>query len=97
MAQVLTWLAVFLAIALVFWALVHENDRRRSRSVQQWEREFAAGDGKMTQFMRAGALGLESILIDEKRQAIEYKQDEEQGMTKTGGKDDDADRTAVKE
>lgn len=97
MTQVLTWLIVVLAIVLVFWALVRDNDRRRSRTVEQWERDFAAGDGKMTQFMRAGALGLEAILIDEKRHAIEYKQDEQQGMTKTGGKDDDADRTAVTE
>jgi hypothetical protein len=47
--------------------------------------------------MRAGALGLESILVDERRQAVDFMKDEQQGMTKTGGKDDAADRTATKE
>ena len=36
-----------------------------------------------------------NILIDEKREAIQYKKDEEQGMTKTGTKGDDENRTAV--
>ncbi len=97
MAQVLTWLVVLLAMALVVWALVHENDRRRQRTVEEWEREHAAGQGKMTQFIQAGALGLEGILISEKREAKQYQKDEEQGMTKTGSKGDDADRTAIRE
>ena len=95
MAQALTWLVVLVAIALVFWALVRDNDRRRERTIEEWERENAAGQGKMTQFIQAGALGLEGFLISEKRQAIQYQKDEEQGMTKTGSKGDDADRTAV--
>lgn len=97
MAQAITWLVVVLGIGLVFWTLVRENDRRQQRSVEEWERDYAAGQGKMTQFLRAGALGLEAILIDEKRQAAQYQKDEEQGMTKTGGKGDDEDRTAVKQ
>jgi hypothetical protein len=96
MAQALTWLVVLIAIALTFWALVRDNDRRRERSVEEWERENAAGQGKMTQFIQAGALGLEGILISEKREAVQYQKDEEQGMTKTGSKGDDADRTAGK-
>jgi hypothetical protein len=95
--QALYWLIPLALIALVFWALVRENDRRRRRTVMEWERDFAAGEGKTTQFIRAGALGLEAILIDEKREAIQYQKDEEQGMTKTGSKGDDADRTAGKE
>jgi hypothetical protein len=95
MAQALTWLVVLIAIGLVFWALVRDNDRRRERTVEEWEREHAAGQGKMTQFIQAGALGLEGILISEKREAVQYQKDEEQGMTKTGTKGDDADRTAV--
>ncbi len=51
----------------------------------------------MTQFIQAGALGLEGILISERREAKQYQKDEEQGMTKTGTKGDDADRTAVEE
>ncbi|HLG14567.1 MAG TPA: hypothetical protein VJH03_08710 [Blastocatellia bacterium] len=95
MTQALMWLIAFLVIGLVFWVLVRENDRARRRTVEEWERDFAAGQGKTAQFIKAGALGLESILIDEKRQAIEYKADEQQGMTKTGSKGDDRDRTAV--
>ena len=95
MTQAIIWLAVILAIALSFWALFRENDRKSKRTTSEWEREFAAGRGKLTQFIQAGALGLEGILIDEKRSAIEYKQDEQQGMTKTGNKGDDDTRTAV--
>ncbi|HKA21435.1 MAG TPA: hypothetical protein VKN18_24370 [Blastocatellia bacterium] len=95
MAQALIWLVVLVAIALVFWSLVRDNDRRRERTTEEWERENAAGQGKMTQFIQAGALGLEGFLISEKRQAVQYQKDEEQGMTKTGSKGDDADRTAV--
>jgi len=94
MAQALTWLGVVLAIALIAWILVKENDRRRERTVEDWERENAAGQGKMTQFIQAGALGLEGVLISEKREAKQYQKDEEQGMTRTGSKGDDADRTA---
>jgi hypothetical protein len=97
MEQAITWLVVLLAIALIVWTLVRENDRRRQRTIEEWERDYAAGQGKMTQFIQAGALGLEGILISEKREAKQYQKDEEQGMTKTGTKGDDADRTAVKE
>jgi hypothetical protein len=93
--QVTIWLAVILGIVLSFRALVRESDRRRRRTVAEWENEFAAGRGKLAQFVQAGALGLEAILIDEKREAIEYKQDEQQGMMKTGTKGDDETRTAV--
>ncbi len=95
--QALYWLVPLSLIGLVFWLLVRENGRRGRRTVQEWERDHAAGQGKTTQFIRAGALGLEAILVDEKRQAIEFVKDEQEGMTKTGGKDDDADRTANKE
>lgn len=98
MIEKILYLLVPLALfALVFWSLVRESGRRKRRTVAEWERDFAAGQGKTTQFIRAGALGLEGILVAEKRQAIEFIQDEQQGMTKTGGKDDDVDRTAEKE
>ena len=95
--QALYWLVPLVVIGLLFWLVVRENGRRGRRTVEEWERDYAAGQGKTSQFIRAGALGLESILVDEKRQAIEFVKDEQQGMTKTGGKDDDADRTAAKE
>ena len=96
MAELLAWLVVFVAIALVIWTLVRENDRRKQRTAEEWEREHAAGQGLTNQFIRAGAMGLEGILISEKKEAIQYQKDEEQGMTKTGSKGDDADRTAAK-
>ncbi|HWN99545.1 MAG TPA: hypothetical protein VNS63_09780 [Blastocatellia bacterium] len=95
MTTAFTWLVVLIAIALAFWAIVRDNDRRRHRTAADWERDFPAGQGKLTQFLQAGALGLEAILMDEKREAIAYKKDEEQGMTKTGTKGDDRDRTTV--
>lgn len=97
MTQAIMWLVVLLAIALILWMLIRESDRRKQRTVEEWERDFAAGQGKMTQFVQAGALGLEGIFVSEKREAKQYQKDEEQGMTKTGTKGDDADRTAVKE
>jgi hypothetical protein len=95
--KLLYWLVPFAFFALVLWSLVRESGRRKRRTVAEWERDFAAGQGKTSQFIRAGALGLESFLVAEKRQAIEAIQDEQQGMTRTGGKDDDVDRTAPKE
>lgn len=97
MTQAIMWLVVLLAIALILWMLIRESDRRKQRTVEEWERDFAAGQGKMTQFVQAGALGLEGIFVSEKREAKQYQKDEEQGMTKTGTKGDDTDRTAVKE
>ena len=93
MKETVIWLVTLVGIAFVFWTLVRENDRRRKRSVEEFERDFAAGQGKMNQFIGAGGLGLESILIGEKREAIAYKKDEEQGMTRVGDKSDDPDRT----
>ena len=95
MAQLITWLVVLAVIGLAFFALVRENDRKRRRTADEWERDFAAGQGTTTQLIKAGALGLEGILIEEKRDAIEYRQDEQQGMTRTGNKGDDRDRTAA--
>ena len=95
MNDLTAWLVVFVAIGLAFWALVRENDRRRRQTPAEWERDFPAGRGKLTQFIQAGAMGLEAILMAEKREAIAYQQDEKQGMTKTGSKGDDRDRTSV--
>lgn len=97
MSEFLTWAVVLAAIGLVIWVLVRENDRRQERTVEEWEREHAAGQGMLTQFVRAGGMGLEGILISEKREALQYQKDEEQGTTKTGSKGDDADRTAAEE
>jgi hypothetical protein len=95
MTQALTWIAVLFSIALMIWLLVSENDRRKRQTAAEWEREYAAGRGLTTQFIQAGALGLEGIFVAEKQAAIAFKKDEEQGMTKTGTKGDDRDRTEV--
>ena len=46
--------------------------------------------------LRAGLVELNKFYGEarQKRAAVEYLKDEEQGMTKTGGKDDDANRTS---
>jgi len=90
--QVLTWLIPILLIAAMFWAIVHENSRKRRRTVQEYEKEMAESKNSL---MRAGMLELDKFMggSNSKRAAIEYRLDEEQGTTKTGSKGDDADRT----
>jgi hypothetical protein len=96
MAQALTWLTIFLVIALMLWALVHESNRKSRRSVEEYEREVAESKDSL---MRAGMLELDQFVgnTSEKRAAVEYIKDEKGGMTKTGGKADDNERTAVDE
>jgi hypothetical protein len=94
--QILYWLIPLAFIALMLWSLIHERSRQRKRSSQEFERDLASARISM---LRAGMLELDRFAGDarQKRAAVEYIKDEEQGMTKTGGKDDDADRTAEKE
>jgi hypothetical protein len=90
----MAWLIALLFIGLMVWALVREHDRMRGRTTEEFERDVARGQGLANNLMRAGGLGLEKVLTDEKRGAIEYVLDEERGMTKTGSKGDDKDRTS---
>lgn len=94
MEQTLYWLIPLALIGLMMWALVHDNTARRRRTVEEFERDVAS---TRTSLMRAGMLELGKFAGDErnKRVAVEYLKDEEQGMTKTGGREDDADRTAA--
>jgi len=94
--QVLTWLVPIVLIGAMFWAIIHENNRKRRRTAQEYEKEMAESKDSL---MRAGMLELDKFMGDSKskRAAIEYRLDEEQGRTKTGSKGDDADRTEVKE
>ena len=89
----LIWIVVLLMIAGAFWSLVRESNRKMSRTVEEYERELAETRSSM---MRAGMLELDKFVGNEreKRAAVEYINDEKQGMTKTGGKDEDVDRTA---
>ena len=93
MEQGITWIVVLVLIALVFWSLVRENDRKKRRTVEEYERDAIAAKQSL---MRAGMLELDKFSgnTQAKRAAVEFLKDEEQGQTKTGGNDDDKDRTA---
>jgi hypothetical protein len=93
MGEAVVWLVVLLFIAGMFWSLIRESNRQRNRTVEEYERDLANNRQSM---LRAGMLELDKFVGNEreKRAAVEYIKDEEQGMTKTGGKDDDVDRTA---
>ena len=93
MGDALIWLVVLLVIAGVFWSLARESNRQRNRTVEEYERDLANARNSM---LRAGMIELDKFVGNEreKRAAVEYIRDENQGMTKTGGKDDDVDRTA---
>jgi hypothetical protein len=93
MANALVWLVVFVVIALMFWALIRDQQRLKNRTVAEYERDLAESRNSM---LRAGMLELDKFLVNEKekRAAVEMIKDEEQGMTKSGGKGDDLDRTA---
>ena len=94
MEQALYWLIPLALIGLMMWALIHENTARGRRSVEEFERDVASTRNSL---MRAGMLELDKFAGDErnKRAAVEYLKDEKQGMTRTGGKADDADRTTA--
>jgi flagellar biosynthesis/type III secretory pathway M-ring protein FliF/YscJ len=93
MGEALAWLAVLLVIAGMLWSLVRENNRKINRTAEEYEREMAESRDSM---LRAGLLELDKFVVNEreKRAAVEYLKDEEQGLTKAGGKADDVDRTA---
>jgi hypothetical protein len=93
MANALTWIVVLLVIAGLFWSLVRESNRQRNRTVEEYERDLA---DTRSSLLRAGMIELDKFVGNEreKRAAVEYIKDENQGMTKAGGKDDDVDRTA---
>ncbi|MGH9764976.1 MAG: hypothetical protein ACREDR_10930 [Blastocatellia bacterium] len=86
MSSWLPWLIVLLIFGLLFWTLVRENDRKRSRSAEEFERDVVESRGSM---LSAGALGLEKLLSSGKQASIECIQDEAKGLTKTGERGDD--------
>jgi hypothetical protein len=93
MGDAVIWLVVLMLIAAVFWSLIRESNRQRNRTVKEYEQDLANTRQSM---LRAGMLELDKFVGNEreKRAAVEYIKDEERGMTKTGGKDDDVERTA---
>lgn len=93
MQQALIWLIVLLIIAGMFWALARENNQKKNRTAQEYERDQANTKDSL---MRAGLVELDKFYgqTRQKQAAVEYLKDEAQGLHKTGGRDDDADRTA---
>ena len=80
----------------MFWALARESGQKKRRTVQEYERDLA---NHRDSLMRAGMLELDKFVgnVNEKRAAVEFLKDEQQGMTKTGSKGDDKDRTDEQE
>jgi hypothetical protein len=93
MQEAMPWLIVLGLIALMIWSLTRENSRQKRRTAEEYERDLANHRSSM---LRAGMLDLDKFVgnVNEKRAAVEYLKDEEQGVTKTGSKGDDEDRTS---
>ncbi len=96
MLEALPYLIVLALFALMIWSLTREKKQQKSRTAQEYERDLVNHRNSM---MRAGMLELDKFVgnVNEKRAAVEFLKDEEQGMTKTGSKGDDKDRTDEQE
>jgi hypothetical protein len=90
--EAVAWLIPLLIIILTIWTVSRERDRMRRRTAAEYERDVAQAHDSL---LRAGMLELDRFVgsPSEKRAAVAYLKDEEEGMTPSGGKDDDADRT----
>ena len=95
MGQALGWLIAFAFIALMFWALVKDDKKKRSRTAAEYERDIVESRQSL---LRAGMLELDKFVgdVSGKRAAVEFLKDEEEGMHKTGSKGDDEERTLDK-
>jgi hypothetical protein len=96
MMEALPYLIVLALFALMMWSLTREKKQQKNRTAQEYEQDLVNHRNSM---MRAGMLELDKFVgnVNEKRAAVEFLKDEEQGMTKTGSKGDDKDRTAEQE
>ncbi|HEX5733559.1 MAG TPA: hypothetical protein VF131_12055 [Blastocatellia bacterium] len=96
MLEALPYLIVLALFVLMMWSLTREKKQQKSRTAQEYERDLVNHRNSM---MRAGMLELDKFVgnANEKRAAVEFLKDEEQGVTKTGSKGDDKDRTAEQE
>jgi len=91
LGTILAWMIPVLILIGTVVAFSREKDRKRSRTEAEFQKELAESRGSL---ISAGVMGLQKVLLtDEKKAAIEYLQDEEQGVTKTGTKGDDKART----
>jgi hypothetical protein len=96
MLEALPYLIVLGLFALMMWSLTRDKKQQKSRTAQEYERDLVNHRNSM---MRAGMLELDKFVgnVNEKRAAVEFLKDEEQGVTKTGSKGDDKDRTDEQE
>ena len=96
METAIVYIVIFALIGLMFWSIIRENSYKKKRTVEQYERDVAEARESL---MRAGMMELDRFVgdVSGKRAAVEYLKDEEQGQTKAGGQDDDADRTEPKQ
>ena len=91
LGTILAWLIPIAIIVGTIIAFSREKDRKSRRTEAEYQRDLAESRGSM---ISAGVMGFQKVLLtDEKKAAIECLQDEEQGVTKTGAKGDDKDRT----
>ena len=95
MVQAIGWVIAIAFVGLMFWALVKDDRKKRNRTAAEYERDLV--DSRQS-LLRAGLLELDKFVGEatNKRAAVEYLKDEEEGMHKTGSKGDDDQRTLDK-
>ena len=91
LGTILAWMIPVLILIGTVVAFSREKERKSRRTEAEYQRDLAESRGSL---LSAGVMGFQKVLLtDEKKAAIEYLQDEEQGATKTGAKGDDKERT----
>jgi|SRR5215467_7586940 len=91
LGTILAWLIPVAIIVGTIVAFSMEKDRKRRRTEAEYQRDLENARGSMLGYRM---LGLHEILAKkETLAAIESVKDQEQGVTKTGSKSDDKDRT----
>lgn len=95
MYQLFAWIAVIIIFVLLIRMLIKEDDRRRNRTAQEFENELVESKQSL---LRAGMLELDKFVGDtrNKRAAVEFLKDQDEGRHQTGSKGDDEERTLDK-
>jgi hypothetical protein len=94
LGTIVAWLIPIAIIVGTILAFSAEKDRKRRRTEAEYQKDLESARGSL---IGAGVAGFQKILAsNEKIAAIESLKDEEQGVTKTGDKGDDKDRTQDK-
>ncbi|MEW6126683.1 MAG: hypothetical protein AB1757_06555 [Acidobacteriota bacterium] len=92
MYELIAWVVVAIIFVLMIWALIREDNRRRNRTAQEFENELVESKQSL---LRAGMLELDKFVGDtrNKRAAVEFLKDQDEGRHETGSKGDDEERT----